>query len=138
MGGVKIAVALAGGWRGGWFASAQPGSGVWSAGEILAGSSGSNAETPAGAIIPSWRLSEVSIPHSLPCAGVNPRTRPGISIINVAFLLGGAAWCMVDGSLGLWWFDSGGRSSGGSSALCQAAVVDICLSFFVLSLFFWA
>ena len=104
----------------------------WNAGEIPVGF-GPDAVTPVGATIPSWRVSVVFTPHLPPRAGGNPRTRPGSSVVGVAFLLGGAAWYAEVRNLGLWWFLSGGRRGGGSSVLCRAAVADICFFF----LFFW-
>ena len=133
MGGVKTAVAHAGGRRGGWLASAWLGGGVWSAGEIPCRlSSGSDAVTPEVATIPSWRVSDVSIPHFLSRAGGNPRTRPGSSVVDVASLAGGAAWYPAGRNLGLWWVNFGGCGSGGSSVLCRAAVVGISSSLFFL------
>ena len=129
MGGVKTAVAHAGGRQGGWLSPAWWGGGVWSAGEIPCRlSSGSDAVTPAVATIPSWRVSDVSIPHFLSRAGGNPRTRPGNSVVDVASLAGGAAWCAAGRIMGLWWVNFEGRSVGGSSALSRCR----CWHFFLL------
>lgn len=66
------------------------------------GSSGSGEVTPAGATIPSWRVSVVAIPYLFPRVGENPRTLLGSSFVDVASLLGGANWHAADRSLGLW------------------------------------
>ena len=89
---LKTVVAYAGGWLAGWLAPDRTDSGGWDAGEIPAGF-GPDAVTPAGATIPSWRVSVVSTPHLPPHAGGNPRIRPGSSVVGVAFLLEGVAWC---------------------------------------------
>ena len=133
MSGVKTAVAHAGGRRGGWLASAWLGGGAWSAGEIPCRlSSGSDAVTPTVATIPSWRVSDVSIPHFLSRAGGNPRTRPGSSVVDVASLAGGAAWYAAGWSLGLWWVNFGGRSGAGNPRFVELPL----LAFLSSSLFF--
>jgi hypothetical protein len=50
-----------------------------------------DAVTPAGAAIPSWRASGSPLPHSLPCIERNLRIRPGNSVVIVAFLSEGVA-----------------------------------------------
>ncbi|XBH99972.1 hypothetical protein VPH35_129164 [Triticum aestivum] len=126
-------MAQGGGRRFGWSALVRSGGGfgVWKKSLPVFGS---NAVTPASATIPSWRVSLFSIPQLPPRVRENPRTRPGSSVVGVAFLLGGSAWYAADRSLGLWSFVSSGRSDGGSSVLCRAAAVGICFFFF----FFWA
>lgn len=42
----------------------------------------------------------VAIPHLPPHTGGNPRTRPGSSVVGVAYLLGGAAWYAALGASG--------------------------------------
>ena len=131
MGGVATAVAHAGGRRVGWLAPIRLGGGGLELGEILAGSSGSDAVTPAGAIIPPWRVSAVFIPLYPPRAGGNPRTRPGSSVVGVAFLPGGAAWYSEDRSLGSWWVDFGGRSGCRSFASVELPVLALFLLLFL-------
>ncbi|XBI61026.1 hypothetical protein VPH35_041883 [Triticum aestivum] len=121
-------------WAASWLVGSDP-VGRWGLelGEILAGSFGYDAVTPAGATIPPWRVSVVFIPLYPPRAAGNPRTRPGSSVVGVAFLPGGAAWYAEDRSLGSWWVDFGGRSGTGSSALCRAAGVGLVSSSFSLA-----
>ena len=75
-------------WTANWLVGFDP-VGRWGLelGEILAGSSGSGAVTPAGATIPPWRVSVVFIPLYPPCAGGNPRIRPGSSVVGVVSFL---------------------------------------------------
>ena len=75
-------------WAASWLVGSDP-VGRWGLelGEILAGSSGSDTVTPAGATIPPWRVSVVFIPLYPPCAGGNHRIRPGSSVVGVVSFL---------------------------------------------------
>ena len=89
MGGIATAVAHAGGrWAASWLVGFDP-VGRWGLelGEILAGSFGYDAVTPAGATIPPWRVPVVFIPLYPPCAGGNTRIRPGSSVVGVVSFL---------------------------------------------------
>ena len=118
-----------------WFDwSAPVGRWGWCAGEILAGSAGSDAVTPTGATFPSWRVLVVAILHFPPRTGGNPRTRPGSSGVGGAFHLGGAAGYAAGRCHGVWWDEGGGRSGGGSFVLAELPLLAFISSFSLLGL----
>ena len=86
MGDGATAMAHGGGRRSGWSAPVRWAVGIGVREKSLA-VFGSDAVTPAGATIPPWRVSVVFIPLYPPCAGGNPRIRPGSSVVGVVSFL---------------------------------------------------
>jgi hypothetical protein len=64
-------------------------------GEILVGSTDTNAVPPLGGTILSWRASWLRYVHYLLCIGGNPRTRCWSGHQRLAFLLEGASYYLM-------------------------------------------
>ena len=98
----------------------------------MSGLAGTNAVTPAGAAILLEGRRVTLSPLYPPCTGRNPRTRPGSSVVGVAFLLGGAAWYAAGRCHGVWWDEDGGRCGGGSYVLAELPLLAFISSSFSL------
>ena len=82
----------------------------------MSGLAGTNAVTPAGATILLEGRRVTLSPLYPPCTGRNPRTRPGSSVVIVAFLLEGGAWYTATQCFGAWWLSS----VGAAVAVCRS------------------
>ena len=103
------------GWWTVWWRAPERPRGRWGSGEILVGLADTDAAAPEGVVGPSWRASG---PPFLASHRVLGETL-GSSVVVVASLLGGVAWCRHSGVLEL----------GGSSPVYVGAAVARLLRF---------
>ena len=111
------------------------GAGFWGSGEILVGFGRHRRVDARGRRRPSCRAPGVPLPLAPPCTGGNPRTSPGSSVVVVAPLLEGVAWCTVHRVLRAWWEFSGGRTGCGSSSFFVEPTLLALVSLFFLLVF---